>query len=93
MRPNGPRNLKRLAIPPARAAHPFVFLVLILPFGVMSGYLTVTLAYLLSQAGMSVEQVAELVAVSFIPQTWKFLWAPIADTTLTRKTWYVMGGI
>ena len=59
----------------------------------MSGYLTVTLAWVLSQAGMSVEQVAELVAVSFIPQTWKFLWAPIADTTLTRKTWYVLAGI
>jgi PAT family beta-lactamase induction signal transducer AmpG len=77
----------------ARAAHPFVFLILILPFGVMSGYLTVTLAYVLAQGGMSVEQVAELIAVSFIPQTWKFLWAPVADTTLTRKTWYVLGGL
>lgn len=74
-----------------RPAHPIVFLVLILPFGVMGGYLTVAVAYLLSQAGLSVEQVAELVAVSFIPQTWKFLWAPIADITLTRKTWYLLG--
>jgi MFS transporter, PAT family, beta-lactamase induction signal transducer AmpG len=74
----------------ARRAHPIVFLFLILPFGVMSGYLTVAVAYLLTQAGVSVEQVAELVAISFIPQTWKFLWAPIADTTLTRKTWYLI---
>ena len=77
----------------ARRAHPSVFLVLILPFGVMSGYLTVTVAYLLTQAGVSVEQVAELVAISYIPQTWKFLWAPIADTTLTRKTWYVLASL
>ena len=76
-----------------RAAHPSVFMVLILPFGAMSGYLTVAVAYVLSQAGLSVEQVAELVAVSFIPQTWKFLWAPIADTALTRKTWYVLGAL
>lgn len=76
-----------------RRAHPIVFLVLILPFGAMSGYLTVAVAYLLSKAGVSVEQIAELVAVSFIPQTWKFLWAPIADTTLNRKTWYVLAAI
>ncbi|MEO8751098.1 MAG: MFS transporter [Casimicrobiaceae bacterium] len=74
-------------------AHPAVFLVLILPFGVMSGYLTVAVAYLLTKAGVSVEQIAELIAVSFIPQTWKFLWAPVADTTLTRKRWYVFAGI
>jgi MFS transporter, PAT family, beta-lactamase induction signal transducer AmpG len=66
---------------------------LILPFGVMSGYLTVAVAYLLTQAGVSVEQVAELVAISFIPQTWKFLWAPIADTTLSRKTWYLIAAV
>ena len=76
-----------------RRAHPIVFLVLILPFGAMSGYLTVAVAYLLSKAGVSVEQIAELIAVSFIPQTWKFLWAPIADTTLSRKTWYVLAAI
>ena len=68
-------------------------MVLILPFGAMSGYLTVTVAYTLSQAGLSVEQVAELVAVSFIPHTWKFLWAPIADTTLARKTWYLLASV
>jgi PAT family beta-lactamase induction signal transducer AmpG len=67
-------------------AHPIVFLFLIAPFGAMSGYLTVAVAYLLSQAGLSVEQIAEVIAVSYLPQTWKFLWAPIADTTLTRKT-------
>lgn len=77
----------------AHRAHPIVFLVLILPFGAMGGYLTVAVAYLLTKAGVSVEQIAELIAVSFIPQTWKFLWAPVADTTLSRKTWYVLAAI
>ena len=76
-----------------RPAHPVVFMVLITPFGVMAGYLTVAIVYLLSQAGLSVEQVAELVATSFIPQTWKFLWAPVADTTLSRKKWYVIASV
>ncbi len=56
----------------------------------MSGYLTVTVAYLLSHAGVSTEKIATLIAISFIPHTWKFLWAPIADTTLSRKTWYML---
>lgn len=63
---------------------------LIMPFGVMSGFLTVAMAYLLSQAGMSLEKIAGLIAISFIPHTWKFLWAPIADTTLSRKRWYML---
>src|SRR5437773_3436998 len=78
---------------PTHAPHPLVFMILILPFGVMSGYLTVAVAYLLTQAGVSVEQVAVLIAISFIPQTWKFMWAPIADTTLTRKSWYLIAAV
>ena len=35
---------------PSVSPHPVVFLVLITPFGVMSGYLTVALAYLLAKA-------------------------------------------
>jgi hypothetical protein len=66
---------------------------LIVPFGAMGGYLSVAIGYQLTQAGVSVEQVAELVAFSYIPQTWKFLWAPVADTTLTRKTWYILAGL
>jgi hypothetical protein len=42
-------------------------MVLILPFGMMSGYLTVALAYLLKDAGVSVGDVAGLIAISFIP--------------------------
>lgn len=79
----------RLAAP-SLSPHPVVFLVLILPFGVMAGYLTVTIVYLLTQAGVPVEASATLVALSYIPHTWKFAWAPIPDTTLSRKTWYLL---
>ena len=74
---------------PARRPHPAVFMILIAPFGAMGGYLSVAIAYELSQAGVGVDDVAALVAASLLPQTWKFLWAPIADTTLTRKRWYL----
>jgi MFS transporter, PAT family, beta-lactamase induction signal transducer AmpG len=74
-----------------RHTHPSVLMLLIAPFGTLSGYLTVALAYTLAHAGLSVERIAGLVALSYVPHTWKFLWAPIADTTLTRKTWYLIG--
>jgi MFS family permease len=76
-----------------RRLHPIVFMFLILPFGMMSGYLTVAVAYTLAKAGASVEQIAGLIAISFIPHTWKFAWAPIADTTLSRKSWYVIAAV
>ena len=78
----------RLAAPSA-TPHPVVFLILILPFGVMSGYLTVTIVYMLTQAGVPVDESAALVAISYIPHSWKFVWAPLVDTTLSRKTWYL----
>jgi PAT family beta-lactamase induction signal transducer AmpG len=76
-----------------RRTHPSVFLFLIVPFGAMGGYLSVAIGYQLTQAGVSVEEVAALIAASYIPQTWKFLWAPVADTTLSRKTWYLLAGL
>jgi MFS family permease len=74
----------------ARSAHPVVFLVLYLPYGIPGGYVIVTLAYLFSQAGLSVNQIAALVAVLYVPQTWKVAWAPIVDTTLTLRAWYLI---
>jgi MFS transporter, PAT family, beta-lactamase induction signal transducer AmpG len=76
-----------------RATHPAAFLVLLFPFGASSGYIVVTLGYLLSHRGVSVAAVAGLTAISLIPQTWKFVWAPVVDTTLTPKIWYVIGAI
>jgi MFS transporter, PAT family, beta-lactamase induction signal transducer AmpG len=70
--------------------HPSLFMVLILPFGMMAGYLTVAVAYLFARAGISVGEIAGVVALGIAPHTWKFAWAPIADTTLSRKTWYVI---
>src|SRR5258706_207846 len=68
-------------------------MVLIIPFGLVTGFISVTLGYLLGHAGVKAEGVAALVAVSFIPQTWKFLWAPVADLTFTRKRWYAFSAV
>jgi len=71
--------------------HPWVFLALVLPFGASTGYVTVTLAFLLSGKGVAVAAIGALTAASTLPQTWKVLWAPLADTTLTPRLWYLIG--
>lgn len=71
-------------------SHPIVYLVLYLPYGIGTGYVTVTLAWLLSHAGASVEQVAVLAGMALLPNTWKVLWAPIIDTTLSAKLWFML---
>src|ERR1700687_5996153 len=76
-----------------RTAHPAVFAFLNVPFGAMSGYLGVTIAYLLSQGGVSAAEIAALVALSYVSHTWKFAWAPLVDTTLTRKARYLLGAL
>jgi len=79
--------------PNHKQAHPIVFLFLILPFGIMQGYLTVTLAFMYSRAGISVEQVAALVGLSLLPSIFKFVWAPMVDITLSVKKWYLIANV
>lgn len=74
---------------PARSVHPFVWTVLITPFGVLSGFVSVVLGFLATRHGLSVTDGASLIAVGMLPHTWKFLWAPVTDMTLSRRRWYL----
>lgn len=73
-----------------RRIHPSTFLALYVPFGVVPGYVAVTLAYQRKQAGASVEQITALASLSLLPHTWKFFWAPVVDSTLSQKKWYLL---
>jgi PAT family beta-lactamase induction signal transducer AmpG len=80
--------------PATRAhAHPIVYMFLALPFGVSGGFVTVTLGYLFSKAGISVETIAGLSAATILPGVLKFLWAPLVDACMTLKKWYVLSCI
>ena len=78
---------------PARTAAPpsAVFLPLFSPFGISSGYVSVTLAFLLSRAGLSTLEVTTIIAGTLWVQTWKVPWAPIVDTVGNPKLWYGLG--
>jgi len=68
----------------------WVFMILVVPFGVVSGFLTVALAYQMHQAGADAAAIGTLIALSYLPHTWKFLWAPVIDLTWSRRGWYVL---
>jgi MFS family permease len=71
--------------------YPIIFMPLFAPFGISSGYVTVTLGFLLARAGVSTAVIGALIALSVWPQTWKMLWAPIVDTMGNPKLWYGLG--
>jgi MFS transporter, PAT family, beta-lactamase induction signal transducer AmpG len=73
--------------------HPSVFMFLFLPFGVLGGYVSVTIAFLYTKAGIPLVQVAPLIAMTLLPNILKFIWAPLVDTTLTVKKWYLISNI
>jgi MFS family permease len=79
--------------PLQRGAPPYIWAALYAPFGMSNGYVTVTLAWLLSHAGASVEAVAALAGWGLLPNTWKVLWSPLVDTTLTARIWFLIGAV
>jgi MFS transporter, PAT family, beta-lactamase induction signal transducer AmpG len=70
--------------------HPSIFMFLFIPFGVMSGYVSVTIAFQFTKAGIPLVQVAPLIAMTLLPNILKFIWAPLIDTTLSVKKWYLI---
>jgi len=75
---------------PARGPHPFVYTVLYLPFGAMSGFVTVALTFLASASGISVAETSLLGGANLLSAWLKWTWAPIVDVTLSPKRWYVI---
>src|SRR5215471_16416285 len=80
-------------LPAGRPVHPYLWMVLYLPFGATTGFVSVTIGYTARQQGMGDAAIAGLVAVTLLPHTFKFLWAPIPDTTFSRRGWYLVSNI
>jgi PAT family beta-lactamase induction signal transducer AmpG len=78
---------------PTNKIHPSIFMFLFLPFGVFNGYVSVTIGFLLTKAGIPLEQVAPIVSITLLPSIFKFIWAPLIDTTLSIKKWYLIANV
>jgi MFS transporter, PAT family, beta-lactamase induction signal transducer AmpG len=79
-----------LTVPPRRDNSPWLFGLLTLPFGVFNNITTALIPFLLRKHGVSVDRIAEVVAISYIPSVWYFLWSPVVDLGLRRRTWILI---
>jgi PAT family beta-lactamase induction signal transducer AmpG len=78
---------------PRRWPPPWLFLILILPGGVFGGFTTTPMPFLLSQAGVPVERIARIGSLLYVPTVFYFLWAPLVDMKLRRRTWLVLSSV
>jgi hypothetical protein len=58
---------------------PWLFGLLILPLGIYVGFIWTALPLLLSQAGLTIEQIARINAILQVPPILLFLWTPVVD--------------
>jgi MFS transporter, PAT family, beta-lactamase induction signal transducer AmpG len=70
---------------------PVTVLFLVLPYGISSGFASVTLPFLLIQHGFSVATAASVTALGLSANIWRFIWAPLTDLTLSLHEWYLIG--
>ncbi len=70
---------------------PVTVMFLVLPYGISSGFASVTLPFLLIQHGFSVAAAASITAFGLSANLWRFIWAPLTDLTLSLHKWYLIG--
>ena len=74
-----------------RSTNPLTFLFLVLPYGISSGFASITLPFVLVQAGFSVAAAGSIVALGLSANVWRFVGAPVVDLTLSLRRWYLIG--
>ncbi len=57
------------------------------------GVIGLALGSSLVKAGVAVQHTAAIIAASTLAFTLEFLWAPLVDSCLTRRMWYIAGAV
>ena len=84
-----------VGLPVTAPERPWIYGLLIAPSGVVANGVIQggVLAYLLSQQHVSTGRQSALIAMLAFPTTWYFVWAPITDFFMRRRTWLLCGGL
>jgi MFS family permease len=69
---------------------PALFLILVLPYAFTTSVTVVLMPYLLRKYGFSVDQIANIVVIASLPSIWSFLWSPLADVGMRRRSWAIL---
>ena len=73
---------------------PWLFGPLIAPMAVLSnGLISGALSYLLRRQGVGIGRSSEIIALLILPQSIYFLWSPITDFWIRRRTWLIVGAV
>src|SRR5579872_6963828 len=75
---------------PKRWPPPWLFLILILPGGIFNGFTQTPMPFLLGNAGVAVDRIANISSLLQVPTIIYFLWAPLVDMKLRRRTWLML---
>jgi MFS family permease len=76
--------------PTAPQPPPWLFGITNIPFGVAGGYTSVAVPFVLARAGVPMATVGGISAAMLVPMSWQFLWAPVLDVGLRRRTWLLI---
>jgi len=66
---------------------------LVLPYAFTISVTILLMPYLLRKYGISVDQIAKIVVVASLPAIWSFLWSPLADAGLRKRSWVVFSAL
>ncbi len=79
--------------PPGTHNAPWLFGLLIFPYGFGSAVTSILAPYLLRKHGVPVDRIADVVAIAALPAIWSFLWSPLADAGFRRRTWVLLSAV
>ena len=61
-----------------------------MPNGIANAIIVILMPYVLRQQGVPIDRIAEVVAIASIPNVWYFLYSPLVDLGLRRRTWILL---
>ncbi len=70
---------------------PWAFSLLFLPLGMVLGFNSTPLPFLLARAGVPVDRIANVGSIANLPGVLGLLIAPVVDIKLRRRTWLAIG--
>jgi len=80
--------------PPTTKERPWLFGLLVAPNAVLAyGIIAGVLSYLLRKQGVGIGRSSEIISLLILPQTIYFLWSPITDFWIRRRTWLMLGAV
>jgi PAT family beta-lactamase induction signal transducer AmpG len=85
--------MQLMAEPRATSCSPILFFFLHVCTAWPVGVVGLALASSLVKAGVPVQQTATIIAASALAFTLEFVWAPLVDSSFTRRAWYLGGAV